>query len=290
MRFMRAFLLATVITGTGLVAIPTSLVAQTKKIVFVAGPKDHGAVGRHEYEKDLRTLAYALEHSSNLKGVTTEVIVGQVPRDLSKIKDAALIVMESSSDRLPNETHSLFVTKTDGQTYSPEEMEFLKGFEGLLQKGMGLIVYHYATWIDNVTGHDMLLRVLGGERKSGFSTNPVDEWTMTAAPGAEKHPILQGVKPWTYREEMFCKFVLPAELKTVPLLTGTPAKSAVGPQVASWAYERPGGGRSLVMGGLDWHSNLQIEDNRKFLLNGIVWAAGIPVPDGGVQSTIPPDM
>ena len=28
-----------------------------KKILFLAGPKDHGAPGRHEHEKDLRILA-----------------------------------------------------------------------------------------------------------------------------------------------------------------------------------------------------------------------------------------
>ena len=39
-----------------------------KKIVFLAGPKDHGAVGRHEYEKDLRELAWQLEKATNLRG------------------------------------------------------------------------------------------------------------------------------------------------------------------------------------------------------------------------------
>jgi hypothetical protein len=33
-----------------------------------------------------------------------------------------------------------------------------------------------------------------------------------------------------------------------------------------------------------------IEDNRRFLLNGIVWAAGMEVPAGSIRSTIPPDM
>ena len=32
-----------------------------KKIIFLAGPKDHGMPGRHEHEKDLRILAAALE-------------------------------------------------------------------------------------------------------------------------------------------------------------------------------------------------------------------------------------
>ena len=41
------------------VALPTLAAAQTKQIVFLAGTKDHGIPGRHEYEKDLRSLAAA---------------------------------------------------------------------------------------------------------------------------------------------------------------------------------------------------------------------------------------
>ena len=268
-----------------------SAYAQTKKIVFVAGPKDHGAPGRHEHEKDLRILAYSLENSTNLKGVTTQVIVGQVPRDLSQLKDAAVIVLESSSDRAPKETHALLpnVTTTDGKTYDAETTAFLNSFGDLLKKGVGLVVFHYATWPQNEAGRQYYLDWLGGYYKSGTSVNPVDEWTM--APKAENHPILRGVKPWTYREEVFCRFVLPEEYPTVPLLVGTPAKRTdVGPQVASWAYQRKDGGRGFVMGGLDWHSNMLIEDNRRFLLNGIVWAAGMEVPAGGVASSLPEGM
>ncbi|MFB3777757.1 MAG: ThuA domain-containing protein [Bryobacteraceae bacterium] len=273
------------------VLVSFSAYAQTKKIVFVAGPKDHGAPGRHEHEKDLRVLAYSLENSSNLKGVTTQVIVGQVPRDLSQIRDAAVIVLESSSDRAPKETHALFPNNaaTDGKTYDAETTAFLNSFGELLKKGTGLVVFHYATWPQNEAGRQYYLDWLGGYYKQGVSANPVDDWTMT--PKAENHPILRGVKPWTYREEVFSKFVLPEEYKTIPLLIGTPAKKVdYGPQVASWAYERPGGGRGFVMGGLDWHSNMLIEDNRRFLLNGIVWAAGMEVPAGGVASTLPEGM
>ena len=59
-----------------------------RKIVFLAGPKEHGAPGRHEYEKDLRELAWSLEHASNLKNVKTVVLVGRPPRDLSVFADA----------------------------------------------------------------------------------------------------------------------------------------------------------------------------------------------------------
>jgi len=55
--------------------------AEGKKVLFLAGPRDHGAPGRHEYERDLRTLAQSLEQSSNLQGVTTQLMVGSLPRD-----------------------------------------------------------------------------------------------------------------------------------------------------------------------------------------------------------------
>ena len=50
-----------------------------KKIVFVAGPKDHGVPGRHEYVKDLQALKYCLDNSSNLSGLTTQMHTGMVP-------------------------------------------------------------------------------------------------------------------------------------------------------------------------------------------------------------------
>ena len=57
------------VTGAQTPAAPAASTAPStvKKIVFLAGPKDHGAVGRHEYEKDLRELAWQLEKATNLR-------------------------------------------------------------------------------------------------------------------------------------------------------------------------------------------------------------------------------
>ncbi len=68
------------------------------------------------------------------------------------------------------------------------------------------------------------------------------------------------------------------------MIVGTPAKSPIGPQLASWAYEREGGGRAFVMGGVDFHDNMAtVDDFRRLLLNGIVWTSGMDVPPGGVE-------
>ena len=160
---------------------------------------------------------------------------------------------------------------------------------------MGVVVFHYTIQLANETAKQYFLNWLGGGWKDNYSTNPLGDWTIALAPGSENHPILNGVKPWNYHEEIFCKFYFPPEAKTTPLVIGTytgngNGNTNLGPQVAAFAYERPGGGRAFVYGGNDYHVNLQKEDVRRFELNGLIWAAGMEVPAGGVQSSIPPEM
>src|SRR4029079_1706740 len=104
-----------------------------------------------------------------------------------------------------------------------------------------------------------------------------------------KHPVLRGVKPWTYRDEVFCRFFLPNDKRRTNLVLATPGadRNQIGPQIASWAYQRDDGGRAFVFGGLDFRDNLARDNYRKFLLNGIAWAAGLEVPRSGVDSPTP---
>ena len=53
-----ALLLGSALATGAQTPVPATAPPPTRKIVFLAGPKDHGAVGRHEYEKDLRELAW----------------------------------------------------------------------------------------------------------------------------------------------------------------------------------------------------------------------------------------
>lgn len=264
-----------------------------KKIVFLAGPKEHGPPGRHEYEKDLRELAWSLEHATNLKGLETRVIVGKPPRDLRVFEDAALIVIDGNGGWLKRETGMLFQQDqdTDGRTYDAETTEWLKKFDALIkQKQIGVIVFHYTMWIDNWVGKRYFLDWLGGLWIPYSSHNPVDSWAVT--PLKVKHPILRGVKPWTFREEMYSRYFLFTNPKRTELLQGMPRDPKNGgPDTISWAYERPDGGRSFVWGGADFHDNMhKVADYRRYLLNGIVWTAGMEVPAGGVASPPPPEL
>jgi hypothetical protein len=264
--------------------------AAETKILFLAGPRDHGAPGRHEYERDLRTLAQSLERSTNLPGVKTQVIVGSLPRDLEALKDVAVIVIDSSSDRAENETHPLFPPNpsTNGRGYDEETTAFLSRLdESIKSNKTGVVIFHYSLWAENWAARRLYLGWTGGLWVQGGSKNPVDEWSMSFE--TRKHPILRGVKPWTFRDEVFCRFFLPNDVKRTHLLLATPKedKLRIGPQTASWAYEREDGGRSFVFGGLDFRDNLARDDYRKFLLNGIAWAARLEIPKKGVESPVP---
>jgi len=268
----------------------TAAQAESKKILFLAGPRDHGMSGRHEYERDLKTLAESLERASNLNGVTTQLIVGRVPTDLAPLQDVAAIVIDSSSDRAEKETHPLFPPdpSTDHHGYDPETTAYLKSLDELIaQKKIGIVILHYALWAENWRAREYYMKWIGGLWVQIGSKNPVDQWQMSLE--NKKHPILRGVKPWTYRDEIFCRFFLPDDAHRTNLIVATPQedKAHIGPQIASWAYERDDGVRSFVYGGQDFRDNLALDDYRRFLLNGIAWAAHIEIPHEGIQSPTP---
>jgi type 1 glutamine amidotransferase len=263
--------------------------AQETNVVFLAGPKDHGAPGRHEYERDLSALAWALENATNLEGVTTEVRVGKAPRDLDEIRDASVVVLYSSGDWLPDETHVLFppFTTTDGRRYDDETAAYLDEFDELVKSGVGFVIFHYTLWAENWVARSHYMDWIGGLWLPRGSVNPSDTWHME--PLAADHPILNDISAWDYRDEVFTRFLLPMDPSRTDLMLGTPERSQIGTQVVAWAYERPDGGRSFVWGGSDFNDNMySVDDYRQFLLNGIVWAAGRDVPEEGVQAPTPP--
>lgn len=282
--------------------------AQTRHVVFVAGPKDHGGPGAHEYARDLEALKGCLD-TSNIKGLSTTLVQGAVP-DAAALAGASVLVMESSGDRYQQERHVLFPFDgtTDHQTYDAATTARLAAIDGLVKKGLGVVVLHYATYVNNNTARRYFLDWVGGYYESGYSRTVVTEWDVT--PSTSPHPILRGVTPWRFRDEFYINLRTPEDRRRTPLLTATPTAATrmpavpeamvplggpplspepatVPPSLVSWAVEREGGGRGFVMSGVHAHANLADDSFRRFLLNGIVWAAGADVPPGGVVCALP---
>lgn len=264
-----------------------------KKVVFVSGPKDHGRPDRHEYQKDLTVLKYCLDHSSNVKNIATQLYAAPAP-DVAELKDASVIVLESSGDRIPRERHALLPqdATTDHKSYDAATMERLNQFDALMKKGVGLVSIHYSTWVNNETGRRFWLDWLGGvaDYVQDDSKVRVADWSMSLV--SPQHPILRGIRPWTYEhEEFFTKELMPEDPRRTPLLAASAASFNGGEaNVISWAVERQGGGRGFVFTGSDFHQNMANELHRRILTNGIVWAAGMEVPKGGVTCEVPEDV
>jgi type 1 glutamine amidotransferase len=276
----------------GLAGVRAQDPAPPKKIVFWAGPKEHGAPGRHEYERDLTELAWQLEHATNLRGVKTLVkVVTKPPRDISELDDADALVIFGNGAWLRTETGILFPQDpdTDLRTYPAENTQWLNKLDALIkQRKLGLAIFHYTMWNDNAAGRRFLTNWFGGLWIPNFSHNPVDTWTVS--PLKVSHPILNGVQPWTYRDEMFTRYFLYTNPRRTDLLQGMPTNANNGgPDPVSWAFNRPDGGRSVVWGGSDFHDNQHnVAEYRRFLLNAIIWIAGMDVPAGGVSAPAPP--
>jgi len=259
------------------------------KIVFIAGPKDHGAPGAHEYEKDLSLLKKCLESSSNVKGLTTKLYSGRAPEDIGELRDASVIVIHSSGDGLARETHALFPQvdqKNPKAPHSPARKKYLEELDRLMKGGTGIVVLHYSLIVEHPSSRSYFLDWIGGYHKSGFSRVKIDRsGVQLATPG---HPILNGVQPWTTDHEYYFNQYIPKDDKrVVPILTSLLPSDKPERHVIAWAVQRKGGGRGFAFTGGHFHKNMFIEDYRQMILNAIVWAAGLPVPGEGVASRAP---
>jgi type 1 glutamine amidotransferase len=295
-----------------LLAVAATLVhlahaAPPVRIVFAAGPKDHGAPGRHEYARDLASLKGCLDHS-NIPNVATQLYADKVP-DAAELGSAAVLVMESSGDRTATEHHVLFPqdATTDHVGYDAPTAVRLTQIDALVKKGMGVVVLHYATYVNNASARKYFVDWVGSYYESGYSRTVVADWNI--APTDAKHPILRGVTPWTAHEEFYINYRMTDDPRRTPLLLATPTVSTPMPPVpaataplagppavdppsvptslVSWAIQRPDGGRGFVMTGVDWHKNLEMDSYRRQVLNGIVWAARLDVPASGVVCGLP---
>jgi len=271
-----------VISGLLLGAI--SEAADKAKVVFISGKPSHGRLS-HEHRAGNMLLAKALNES----GLSVEAMVLKdvgYPKDESVLDDASTIV--------------IFCTGHGGHVLNRK----LKEFDMLMKKGKGVVMIHWATEAIKGDPGNKFLEWMGGFCDLNWSVNP--HWTPSFK--AQKHGIWNGVKPFSVNDEWYYHMRFVKDLKGVtPILTdlppaktlrrkdgarsGNPAvRKAVAngeSQHVAWTYERADGGRGFGFTGGHVHMNWQNDDNRKLMLNAILWTAKVKIPEGGVKSNTP---
>lgn len=168
-------------------------------------------------------------------------------------------------------------------------------FAKLMDGGAGLVLLHQAMDFPAGPDGDKIKGWLGGVFHGDIGSR--GHWDMEFKTIAA-HEVTRGVKPFAAPGDGWLYNLHFAETGVVPLLVGAvPDKSrstadakkyAGRDEVIAWAYTRPDGGRGFSFTGADLHKSWTYESQRTLVLNGILWAARVPVPEGGAKATFDP--
>lgn len=255
----------------------------SKKILFIAGPPSHGW-NQHEFPAGCELLVECL-NQSNL-GIDAQVSLGW-PEDTAFLESANTIVIYSDGD----EEH---VAKGKTDT-----------LEKLLNKGVNFAILHYALEAGSPELNAFLAKTIGAYFEVNWSVNPV--WTLENSTLAQ-HSVTNGVAFETLEDEWYYHLRFPTMSKGVtPLLSTVPPESSLGedgprtgnptvraalknriPQTLAWLKSEPNQPRGFGFTGGHYHYNWNDDAQRKLVLNGIAWTAGIEIPANGIQSKIAP--
>jgi hypothetical protein len=287
-RVMTALLVGVVCWGSAVLAVAEDAPAK-KKIVFVAGRPSHGP-GEHEHNASCRLLTKALNES----GLPVEAVVYENgwPKDEHAFDGAAAIIMYSDGGN----AHMV--------------LPHLKEVDALNDKGVGIGCIHYAVEPGDGTkqpdGRAEFLKWIGGYFETFYSINPTWQGEFKELP---KHPVTNGVKPFTTRDEWYYHMRFRPNMEGVTaILTAIPpdstrkgkddahggnkeVRAGLGkslPEHVVWVSENKNGSRGFGCTGGHYYINWWKDDFRKTILNAIVWVAKVDVPADGVPSQRPP--
>jgi len=266
-----------------LLSISLSAFSEPKRILFIAGPPSHGW-NQHEFPAGCELLAQCLNESG--LGIEAQVSLGW-PENAALLETADSIVLYSDG----NEDH---VAKGKADTLNR-----------LLAQGTHFAILHYALETGDAALDGFLQKSIGAYFEVDWSVNPV--WTLEN-PTIAQHEVTRGVALETLEDEWYYHLRFPSTRRNViPLLSAHPPESSLGedgprsgnpsvrsalknriPQTLAWVKTEPDQGRGFGFTGGHFHYNWNDSSQRRLVLNGIAWTAGIEIPAKGIESNIMP--
>jgi Trehalose utilisation len=154
----------------------------------------------------------------------------------------------------------------------------------LVDDGVGIVQIHQA--VDYPAAHAaQATGWLGGVWLASYSKSNRGHWESRHE-SFPTHPVTRGVTPWSIKDGWLGHIRFVAGMKGVTPLVWSSAKYKGSPEggehdIVGWTYDRPGGGRSFAFTGLDSHSAWALPGMRQFVVNGVLWSAGLDIPEHG---------
>lgn len=264
--------------------------AADRKLVMIAGPVSHPPL-MHEFRAGSMILAKRLEH---VPGLQTVLVTQGWPTKLVEGKRVDDNEVFAGAD-------AVFLYADGGANHLALKPERLALLRSMMARGVSLGCAHYAVDVPADQGGAEWKEWIGGYYEAAFSCNPIWEPDYAELP---VHPITRGVKPFKSKDEWYFNMRFRENKSGVKdILVATPSdatrdgpyvwpkgpyahiQAAKGrPETMMWAVERPDGGRGFGFTGGHFHLNWQNDDQRRLVLNALVWLAKLEVPAGGVES------
>jgi hypothetical protein len=208
-----------------------------------------------------------------------------------------------SDEKTLANTDAVFIYADGGAKHPAVVDGHLDTLRALMAKGVSFGCGHYGVEVVPDQAGQEFKEWIGGHYENQFSCNPIWEADYKQFP---EHPITRGVKPFTTKGEWYFNLRFRDDLKGLtPILVAKPSDatrdgpyvSPPGPyahiqaakgrdEVMMWSTERADGGRGLGFTGGHFHLNWGNDQQRKLMLNALVWLAKAEVPKNGVESKV----
>lgn len=261
-----------------------------KKVLLIAGTPSHPP-GMHEFRAGMLLFQKCLE---GVPGVRVQVASNGWPTKVEgdkRVDDTAVF-----------EGVDAVVIYADGGGGHPAlKGERTRLMDSLSEKGVGLGFVHFGVEVPKGEPGEAMHRWVGGYYEHLFSVNPMWKPEFKSFP---EHPVTRGVKPFATHDEWYFNMRwVPAEKGVTPILVATPddkvrggpyvyprgpydhIKAASGrAETMMWVFENGRGGRGFGFTGGHTHKNWADPNQRKVLLNAVVWIAKGEVPAQGIES------
>jgi hypothetical protein len=263
------------------------------RLVLIAGAPSHPP-GMHEFRAGALLMQKAL---AGVPGLQVDVYANGWP--------SRQVGGQTVDDHAALDGADAVLIYADGGTNHPAlQRDRPQVIDRLEARGAGLGFAHYGVEVPAAAGPAMH-RWLGGFYEHQYSVNPMWSPRFDALPN---HPVTRGVAPFSTHDEWYFNMRWvdgPARSRVAPVLVARPSDDVrdgpyVHPQgpyphiVAAagrdetmmWLYERPNGGRSFGFTGGHTHRNWGDVNQRRIMLNALLWMARMEVPPGGVIDRI----
>lgn len=233
------------------------------KILFIGGSSFYKP-GEHEYLKGSATLLQLVEQQPGVRGV---VAIDWPKKEETWENTKAIVFFFDGAEK-----------------HQAIQKARLEKVRQLAAKGVGIVQLHQtADYPKEVS--TSALDWAGGVWEKGMGKRA--HWVQRFSDFPD-HPIFHGVEPFQIDDGWLWNIrFAPRKAGVTPLLRAVQPKSKDDIKkdgaIIAWAYERPGGGRSVTFTGGHLQKSFDEEGYRRFLTNAVLWSAGVEIPKEGAK-------